>query len=326
MSAMMRMIARFAIAVAFTQPSASALAQTVFPSKPIRMLVGFPPGGFTDLAGRMLAQGLTESLGVQVVVDNRPGANGSIAAMLTSRASPDGYTFYMASPGHITNPLLQSQTHYDPSKDFTPLCGFADIPNVLVVSPELPAHSVREFLALARSRSVPLSQATTGVGSPGHLIGELLQIMAKVKFTHVPYRGSGPIMPDLATGRIDFSFPSAASALPHVRAGRIRALGVSGRKRVAAYPDVPTISEAGVPGFEAVGRYAVFGPARMPKEIADKLSTEMARYVRRSDVRAQLSKVGAEAVEGGADELAAFVAADYAKWRKVIKTARIVHD
>ena len=326
MRRVIRTVAHAVIAAAFVQFSSTGMAQEAFPSKPIRMLVGFPPGGFTDLAGRMLAQGLSDSLGVQVVVDNRPGANGSIAAMLTMRATPDGYTFYMGSPGHVTNPILQSQTHYDPIKDFTPLSGFADIPNVLAVSPAVPAHTVEEFLALARSRPVPLSQATTGVGSPGHLIGEFLQILAKVKFNHVPYKGSGPLMPDLATGRVDFSFPSAASALPHVKAGRIRVLGVSGRKRAVAYPDVPTISEAGVPGFEAVGRYAVFGPAQMPQGIVGKLSTEIARYLQRPEVQDRLSKVGAEAVEGGAEELASFVAADYEKWLKVIKTAKIVGD
>ncbi len=328
MTRTIRIAVHVASAIALGQvPSlAMAQAQAAFPSKPIRMLVGFPPGGFTDLAGRMLAQGLSDALGVQVVVDNRPGANGSIAATLTARAAPDGYTFYMASPGHTTNPILQSQTRYDPIRDFTPLSGFADIPNVLVVSPGLAANSVQEFLTLARTRSVPLSQATTGVGSPGHLIGELLQILTKVKFNHVPYKGSGPVMPDLATGRVDFSFPSAASAVAQVKAGRIRALGVSGRKRALAYPDVPTISEAGVPGFEAVGRYAVFGPAQMPKAVVEKLSGEIARYVDRPDVQALLQKSGAEAVEGGSKELAAFVAADYEKWLKVIKTAKIVGE
>jgi tripartite-type tricarboxylate transporter receptor subunit TctC len=326
MKRMIRSVCCVVIAAVFTQVSSLAVAQEVFPSKPIRMLVGFPPGGFTDLAARMIAQGLSDSLGVQVVVDNRPGANGSIAAMLTARASPDGYTFYMASPGHTTNPILQSQTRYDPIKDFTPISGFADIPNVLVVSLGLPAHSVQEFLALAKSRSVPLTQATTGIGAPGHLIGELLQIMAKVKFTHVPYKGSGPIMPDLATGRVDFTFSSAASALPHVRSARIRALGVSGSKRTAAYPEVPTISEAGVPGFEAVGRYALFGPAQMPKAVVDKLSMEITKYLQRSEVQVQLSKVGAEPVEGGAQELVSFVLADYKKWLKVIKTAKIAGE
>lgn len=306
--------------------STMAMAQMAYPSKPIRLLVGFPPGGFTDIAGRMAAQGLSDALAVQVVVDNRPGANGSIAAMLTMRASPDGYTFYMASPGHVTNPILQSQTRYDPIKDFTPISGFADIPNILVVSPALPARNVQEFLALARTRSVPLTQATTGIGAPGHLIGEFLQIVTKVKFTHVPYKGSGLIMPDLATGRVDFTFSSAASALPHVTAGRIRALGVSGKKRAAAYPDVPTIVEAGVPGFEAVGRYALFGPAQMPPAVVDRLSSEIEAFVQRPDIQAQLSRVGADPVTGGAKELAAFVVVDNEKWRKVIKTAKIVGD
>lgn len=305
---------------------AAAYSQPAYPSKPIRLLVGFTPGGFTDIAGRMAAQGLSDALGVQVVVDNRPGANGSIAAMLTMRASPDGYTFYMASPGHVTNPILQSQTRYDPIRDFTPISGFADIPNILVVSPALPARNVQEFLALARTRSVPLTQATTGIGAPGHLIGELLQILTKVKFTHVPYKGSGLIMPDLATGRVDFTFSSAASAVPHVAAGRIRALGVSGRKRAPAYPDVPTIAEAGVPGFEAVGRYALFGPAQMSPAVVERLSAEIEKYVQRPDVQAQLAKVGADPVTGGTKELAAFVAVDHEKWLRVIKTAKIVGD
>lgn len=326
----MRRVHQALVAIVFAavlgHVSTFAAAQAAYPSKPIRLLVGFPPGGFTDLAGRMAAQNLSDSLGVQVVVDNRPGANGSIAAMLTMRASPDGYTFYMASPGHVTNPILQSQTRYDPIKDFTPLSGFADIPNILVVSPAMSARNVQEFLTLARTRSVPLTQATTGMGAPGHLIGELLQILTKVKFTHVPYKGSGLIMPDLATGRVDFTFSSAASAVPHVTAGRIRALGVSGKKRAAAYPDVPTISEGGVPGFEAVGRYALFGPAQMPQAVVDRLSGEIERLVQRPDIQAQLSKVGAEAVPGGAKDLAAFVVVDYEKWLKVIKTAKIVGD
>lgn len=303
-----------------------AMAQQNYPTRPIRMLVGFVPGGFTDLAGRMAAQGLTDSLGVQVIVDNRPGANGSIAAMLTTRAAPDGYTFYMASPGHTTNPILQSQTKYHPVRDFTALSAFADIPNVLVVSPGLPAHNFQEFLALARSRSVPLNQATTGVGSPGHLIGEHLQILVKAKFTHVPYKGSGPVMPDLVSGRVDFSFPSSASAIAHVHSGRIRALGVTSRKRAAAYPDVPTIAEAGLPGFEATGRYALFGPAQMPKDIVARLSSEISRYVQRPDVLAQLSKLGAEGVGGGAHELANFVVTDHEKWLKVIKAAQIAGE
>lgn len=301
-------------------------AQSGFPTKPIRMLVGFVPGGFTDIAGRMLAQGLTEAFGVQVIVDNRAGANGAVAGQLTARAAPDGYTFYMASPGHTTNPILQSQTHYHPVKDFTALSGFADIPNVLVVHPGLGVTSVQEFLALARSRATPLTQATTGVGSPGHLIGELLQMLARVKFTHVPYKGSGPVMPDLASGRVDFSFPTAASALAHVQSGRVRALGVASPKRTKAYPDVPTIAEAGVPGFEVVGRYGVLGPARMPKTVVARLSAESVRFARRADTQARLIQVGAEPVASSAEEFAAFVVADYEKWLKVIKTANITGE
>jgi len=300
-----------------------ALAQTAFPARPLRILIGFVPGGFTDLAGRMVAQGLAESLGQQVIAENRPGANGGIAAELTARAAPDGYTFYMASPGHTTNPILQSKAQYDPVKDFTPLSLFADIPNVLVIHPSVPSKTLKELLALARARPVYLTQASSGIGSPGHLAGELLQMMAKVKFTHVPYKGSGAALTDLLGGHVDLSFPSTAAALPHVQAGRLRVLGITSPRRSQAYPDVPTLHEAGVPGFDVVGWYGVIGPARMPKDIVATLSNEIARFVKKGDVRAKILKAGAEPVGNTAEEFAAFIAADHTKWVKVITAAKI---
>jgi tripartite-type tricarboxylate transporter receptor subunit TctC len=310
------------LAAALATTTLPATAQS-WPNKPIRMLVGFAPGGFTDIAGRMAAQGLADALGQQVLVENRAGSNGAIAAEATARAAPDGYTIYMASPGHTTNPILQAAVKVHPIRDFTALSGFADIPNVLVVHGALPAQNVKEFLALARSRPTPLTQATTGVGAPGHLIGELLQLLAKVTFTHVPYKGSGPIMPDLISGQVDFSFPSAASALSTVQSGRIRALGVASPKRSKAYPDVPTISEAGVPGFEVMGWYGVFGPARLPREVTTRLSTELVRVANRPDIQTRLGQAGAEPIASNAEDFAVFVAADYDKWLKVIKAANI---
>jgi len=303
---------------------AFAQSPTAYPVKPPRIYVGFVPGGFTDLAGRLIAQGLSETYGVQFIVDNRPGANGGIAAELTARAAPDGYTFYVASPGHTTNPILQSKTRYDPVKDFTPLTLFADIPNVLVVNPTVPVHNLKEFLALARRSQ--LTQASSGVGSPGHLVGELLQMSTKVKFIHVPYKGSGALMSDLIGGQIDFSFPSTAAALPHVKRARLRALGISSGKRSQAYPDVPTIAEAGVPGFEVMGWYGVLGPARMPKEIASTLSTEIAKLARTGDTRTKLYSAGAEPVGSSADEFASFIGVEFDKWSKVIKAAKIAPE
>jgi len=303
-----------------------AMAQGVFPAKPIRILVGFAPGGFTDIAGRIIGQGLSESFGTQVIVENRTGANGGIAAELTARAAPDGYTFYVASAGHTTNPILQSKTQYDPVKDFTPLSLFADIPNVLVVSSTVPARNLKEFLQLAREKTVPLTQASAGVGSPGHLIGELLQLLTKVKFTHVPYKGSGALMSDLAGGQVDFSFPTSSAAQPLVTAGKVRALGIASPKRSQAYPDVPTIAEAGVPGFEVMGWYGVLGPARMPRDVVAKLSGEIMRLARKSDVRANLLKSGAEPVGSSPEEFTALIAAEYEKWSKVIKAANITAE
>lgn len=303
--------------------ASQAAAQAAFPNKPIRVLVGFVPGGFTDLAGRAVAQGLSEAFGVQVIVENRAGANGGIAAELTARAAPDGYTFYMASPGHTTNPILQSKTQYDPVKDFTPLSLFADIPNVLVIHPSVPVKTLKEFLALARARPVYLTQASSGIGSPGHLSGELLQMLTQVKFTHVPYKGSGVALTDLIGGHVDFSFPTTAAALPHAAAGKLRVLGITSGKRSQAYPDVPTLAEAGVPGFEVMGWYGGIGPARMPKDVVVRLSTELMRITKNPDMRARILKAGAEPVGNSAEAFAEFIAADHAKWLKVIRAANI---
>lgn len=302
-----------------------ALAQTAatYPSKPIRLLVGFAPGGFTDIAGRIVGQGLAESFGMQVVVENRAGANGGIAAEATARSAPDGYTFYMASPGHTSNPILQLKTQYDPVKDFTPLSLFADIPNVLVVTASLPARNLKEFFALARERSTPLTQASAGIGSPGHLIGELLQMQTRVKFTHVPYKGSGAMISDLISGQVDFSFPSTAAALPHVQSGKMRAIGIASPKRSRAYPDVPTIGESAVPGFEVMGWYGLIGPARMPRDVVAKLSGELVKLSRRPDIQQKVQQAAAEPVGSTAEEFAAFIANDYDKWLKVIKAAGI---
>lgn len=301
----------------------TAHSQSNYPVKPARLLIGFVPGGFTDIAGRMVAQGLTDALGQQVVAENRPGANGGIAAELVARAAPDGYTFYMASPGHTTNPILQSKTQYDPIRDFTPISQFADIPNVLVIHPSVPAKSVKELLALLKSKPGYLSLASSGVGAPGHLSGELMQMMTGTKLIHVPYKGSAAAIIDLLGGHVDVSFPTTAAALPYVQQGRLRVLGITSAKRSEAYPNVPTIAEAGVPGFEVQGWYGVIGPAKMPREVVQRLSAEMVKLAKNPDIRSRLLKQGAEPVGTTTEEFTAFINNDHAKWSKVIKAANI---
>lgn len=303
--------------------ASAALAQANFPAKPLRLLIGFVPGGFTDIAGRMVAQGLTEAFGQQVIAENRPGANGGFAAELTARAAPDGYTFYMASSGHTTNPMLQARMHYDPIRDFTPISQFADIPNVLVVHPAVPVNSVKQLVALIKSKPGYLTLATTGVGAPGHLSGELMQMMTGTKLIHVPYKGSGAVIVDLLGGHVDISFPSTASVLPHVQQGRLRALGVTSVRRSPAYPDVPTIAEAGLTGFEVQGWYGVLGPARMPKEIVTRLSTEIIKLAKHPDIRARLLKLGAEPAGSTHEEFTMLISNDQAKWAKVIAAANL---
>ncbi len=289
----------------------------------MRLLIGFLPGGFTDIAGRMVAQGLSDALGQQVVAENRPGANGGVAAELTARAAPDGYTFYMASSGHTTNPMLQARMHYDPIRDFTPVSQFADIPNVLVVHPAVPVQSLKQLVALLKSKPGFLTLATTGVGAPGHLAGELMQMMTGTRLIHVPYKGSSAVIVDIIGGHIDISFPSTAAALPYVQQGRLRALGVTSSKRSPAYPDVPTIAEGGLPGFEVQGWYGVLGPARTPREIVARLSGEIIKLAKNPDIRARLVKQGAEPVGSTHEEFTALISSDHAKWAKVIKAANI---
>ncbi len=310
-------------AVALASMATTARSQSAFPAKPVRIFVGFAPGGFTDLAARFIGPKLAEALGQPVLVENRPGANGGIAAELTARAAPDGHTMYMASPGHTTNPLLQEKVRYDAIKDFTAVSLVAHIPNILVVHPSVPARTLKELLAFARSRPQAFTQASAGVGSPGHLSGELLQMMTNTRFVHVPYKGSGPALIDLISGQVDLSFPSTAAASPHVRAGKLRPLGLTSAKRSSLYPDVPTIAEAGVPGYEVVGWYGLIGPAGIPDHILARLGAEVARILKMPDVRERIVSAGAEPVGNSPAEFAAFLAQDQRKWAKVIKAANI---
>lgn len=302
--------------------SLPAIAQSAYPTKPIRILVGFVPGGFTDTSARIVGQKLAEAIGQQVIVENRPGANGLIAGDLTSRAAPDGYTIFMTSPGLTTNPSLYDKLKRDPVNDFTAISFVAAIPNLLVIHPSVPAKTLEELFALARSRPVALTQASAGTGSPGHLSGELLQLMMKVKFTHVPYKGAQAVV-DLIGGHVDLSFPSISSSIAFVRDGKLRALGVTSAERSPLLPDVPTIGEKAVPGYASTGWYGLVGPPAMPKNIVTMLNTEIVRLLQNADVRERMLREGAQPIVNTPEQFAAFLAEDQRKWAKVIKSANI---
>ncbi|MBI4191897.1 MAG: tripartite tricarboxylate transporter substrate binding protein [Betaproteobacteria bacterium] len=308
-------------AVAFAHAAVTAQAQTTYPVKSVRMLLGFVPGGLADFMARLVGEKLAESWGQQVIVENRPGASGKIAAELTAKAAPDGYTLLTSNNGLTTNPLLFDKYPLDPLKDFTAVSLVAISANILVVHPSVPAKSMKTLIALARSR--PLTQGTAGVGSPGHLAGELLQQLTQYRFVHIPYKGTGALLNDLIGGHIDLSFPTLLAGQPFIQSGKLRALGITSAKRSTIFPDVPTISESGVPGFETVGWYGVLGPAGMPKDVVSRLSAELARIFKTPEVRKRMLDRGAEPIGSSSEEFAAYLAEDTRKWAKVIKAANI---
>ena len=318
-----RLIITGVAAVAFAHAAATAQAQTAYPAKPVRLLVGMVPGGFTDTSARIVGPKLADALGQQIIVENRPGANAFIAGDLTAKSAPDGYTIFMSHPGLTTNPLLYDKYPLDPLKDFTAVSLVAIIPNILVVHPSVPARSVKELLALARARPETLTQASSGTGSPGHLGGELLQQLTQTRFVHIPYKGSGAALIDLVGGHVDLSFPTISAGTPQVKAGRLRILGITSARRSPLLPEVPTIAEAGVPGFEIVGWYGIVGPAGMPKDVVTRLNTELARALKTPEVRERMLREGAEPIGSSPEEFTAYLAEELRKWAKVIKAANI---
>ncbi len=266
-------------------------------------------------------QKLSERWSKSVIVENKPGANGGIGVTTVTKSAPDGHTLFVASPGLTTNPLLLQEAKYDPVTGFTPLCLLALIPNLLVVHPGVPAKNMQEFLALARTRKPPLTQSSAGVGSPGHLSGALLEVMAKVELEHVPYKGAAGVN-DLVGGHIDFSFPTISTAQALVKSGKLRALAVTGAKRSPMMPDVPTIGET-VPGYETAGWYGVVGPAGMPKAIADRLSDEMVKIMKMPDVREKFIAAASEPVGANATEMRDFLEKDVKRLTQLMKAANI---
>ncbi len=318
---MIRTAIRAVAAAAIATFAALAPAQTAFPTKPIRIVVPFPAGGATDILARAVAQKLTETTGQSVVVDNRPGAGGNIGAELVAKSPPDGYTLLMGTVGtHAINPSLYPKMPYDHVKDFAPVILVAGVPNVLVVNPSLPVNSVQELIAYGKANPGKLNFASSGAGTSIHLSGELFKTMTGVQMTHVPYKGSSPALTDLIGGQVQLMFDNLPPSLPHIKAGKLRALAVTSAQRALALPDVPTVAEAGLPGFEASSWFGLLAPAGTPKDAIAKINGEVAKWLATPEAKEKLASQGAIVAPGLAPEdFAQHIAAETAKWQKVVK-------
>lgn len=309
------------IAVAYAPMGASAQS---YPSKPIRLVVPFPAGGNTDIYARSIAQKLGELLSQRVVVENRPGAGGSIGGEFVARSAPDGYTLITGTTSTFgIGPNLYLNAPYDPVRDFAPVILSSLAQNMLIVHPSVPAHSVRQLIALAKAHPAKLNFASAGVGSSSHVAGELFKSMAKVEMTHVPYKGTSLAMIDLLSGHVDLIFDSLSTALPPVKAGRLRALAVTGSRRTPVMPELPTVSEAGVPNYEVSAWVGVLAPAQTPGDVITRLNGELNKVLQMPDVRKIWADQGAEVGGGSPERLAAHVQSELAKWGKVVREANI---
>jgi tripartite-type tricarboxylate transporter receptor subunit TctC len=313
-----------ASALACTQAAAQAKgADAGYPDKPVRFLVGQSPGGATDVVARAVSQKMTENIGQSVVVDNRTGASGSIAATMVAKATPDGYNILIVSSSFSINPSLYKNLPFDPLKDFSTITLIAEAPFLLVVHPSMPAKTVGELIAAAKARPDTLSFGSGGVGSSGQMAGELFKYLAGVKLTHVPYKGAGPALIDVIGGQISMTFGSVISSLGHVRAGKLKALGVTGAKRARSMPDLPTIAEAGVKGYATTTWYGALAPANTRPAIVQKLNAEIKKTLSAPEVGEHMAKDGAEPVGNTPLQFREFLAAEMAKWRELVRNANV---
>jgi tripartite-type tricarboxylate transporter receptor subunit TctC len=301
--------------------SGAADESTGFPNRPIRFIIPAPPGGTTDILGRLVGQHLTEVFKQQVVVDNRGGAGGVVAAEITAKAAPDGYTLLVAYTSHTINATLNPKVPYRPVDDYRPITQATRAGLVLVVNLQLPVKSVQELIAYGKANPGKLNFSSAGNGSGGHMAGELLKMMTGIKAQHVPYKGTGPSLIDLAGGQVQMSFAGMVPVQPLIRSGRVRALAVTTAQRIPSLPDLPTVAESGVPGFEVVGWYGFLAPAGVPKPIVAKFHTEIVKVLRDPEVTRRLTTDGAEIVASAPDEFEKFLRADIVKWAKVVKAS-----
>jgi tripartite-type tricarboxylate transporter receptor subunit TctC len=315
-----------ALAAAAAALPLAATAQA-YPSKPVTIVVPFAAGGTTDILARVIGQALTKELGQSAIVDNRAGAGGNIGAALAAKAAPDGYTLFMGTVGtHAINQSLYKKLPFDPVKDFAPLTRVAMVPNLLVANPGKPYKNVKELIAYAQAHPGKVNFGSSGSGSSIHLSGELFNMLAKVEMVHVPYKGSAPAVTDLLGGQIDIMFDNMPSAIQHVRSGKLRPLAVTTAKRSAELPDVPTIAEAGVPGYEATSWFGMFAPASTPAPIVARLNGALVKVLSDPDVKKKLAEQGAEPYAEKPEQFAAFIRDESAKWSKVVKASGATAD
>ena len=301
---------------------ASLAAHAQYPNKPIKMVVPFPAGGTTDILARAVAADLQKTLGQAVIVDNKAGAGGNIGSDYAAKAAPDGYTLLMGTVGtHAINVSLYPKMPYDAVKDFVPISLVAGVPNVLVASPGYPIASVKDLIDAAKKAPDVVTFASSGNGTSIHLSGELFKQLAGVQMTHVPYKGSSTALPDVMSGQVNVMFDNAPSVMQHIRGGKLKAIAVTSSKRSPALPNVPTIAEAGLPGFEASSWFGVFAPAGTPKDIVDKLSQTIARAVQTTEFKERLAAQGAEGVGNTSEQFAAHIKTEIEKWAKVVKAS-----
>jgi tripartite-type tricarboxylate transporter receptor subunit TctC len=314
--------ARTLLAAIFLTAAGASLAQTAYPSKTIRLITPYPAGGGTTVVAHLLGQKLTESWGQQVIVDNRPGGNTIIGTESLAKSPPDGYTLILVVSTYVIVPRL-FQTPYDPLKDLAPVATVANSDYILVVHPSVPARSLKEFIALAKSRPGQINYGSTGSGGVQHLAGELMNMMAGIKMQHIPYKGSGQLLPAIVGGQIHMSFQTPPASLPYVKSGRLRPIANGGTGRLATLPDVPTFAEAGLPHFEVTTWFGVLAPAQTPRPIIDKLSAELEKILALSDIKERMASSGAEPFYSTPERFAALMKADMEKYAKVIKVANV---
>lgn len=305
----------------------SAAANAQYPARPIRLVVPFPAGGPTDIVGRTISQKLSEALGQTIIIDNRAGAGGVIGTEHVAKAPPDGYTLLVGTIGGLAVAMsLYPNRGYDTLRDFAPVTQAVTVTNILVVHPSLPVKSVRDLLALARAKPGTLNYASSGSGTVTHLAGELLKTLARVNIVHIPFKGGAPALTALMSGEVEMSFENSLIIVPHIKAGRARAIAVTGAQRSKLMPDLPTIAEGGLPGYNASGWYGFVAPAAVPKDIVARLAADIARVLRMPDVVERLSGQGAEPVGGTPEQFGAFIRTEIDKWTRLVKTANMKAD
>ena len=297
-----------------------------YPERPIRMIVGFTPGGGTDQVARIVGTKISESFGQQLVIDNRPGAGGNIATEIAAKAPSDGYSLIMVSGSFAVNPSLHKKLLYDPIKDFAPVTQVAFSQYILTLSPAITVRSVKELITLAKAKPRELNYASAGNGSPPHLAMELLKSLTGTDLVHIPYKGTAPVMTALLGNEVQVTFANMGGALPQIRAGRLKAIAVSGAKRSPAAPEVPTVAEAGVPGYEATGWYGVLAPAGTPQTVVNRLHTEIAKALDNKSVRDQIAAEGLDLAQSSPTAFAAYIREEITKWTKVVHFANMKLD